>query len=129
MRSAWIWLSTIPITDFFMVLSFFAASRSLADFQLTVDVPGHAPGCSFDCAAFGVGFDRAAQRDLAVNGDDFDVLGGERQRLVFHQVLPDLLGDLAIRLAGSLIHGSERGAVLIALIDLRIVRLRARSRR
>ena len=36
-------------------------------------------GSGFDRAAFGLGLDRTAQRDLAVDGDDLDVLGSERQ--------------------------------------------------
>src|SRR6478609_4187740 len=115
MRSAWICVSTMAITDFFMVFV-----SLLADFQLTIDfaaVPGCSPCRSLDRAAFGLGLHRAAQRDLAVDGDDFDVLGGERERLVLHQILADLLRDVAIRGARPLIHRRQIGAVSIALVD------------
>src|SRR3954468_23813026 len=103
MRSAWIWVSTMPMTDFFMLPSF----ASLADFQLTIHLRERAcrsPSVGLDRAAFCLGDDRTAQRDLAIDGDDLDVLGREGQRFVLHQRLSDLLSDLAIRFATSLIH-------------------------
>src|SRR6187431_1455423 len=109
MRSAWIWVSTMPMTDFFMLPSF----ASLADFQLTIHLCASArdsPRRGFDRAALGLGFHRPAQGDLAVDGDDLDVLGREGQRLVAHQVLADLLGDLEIGSAASLVHRRQRGA-------------------
>src|SRR6187549_2640896 len=110
----------MPMTDFFMLPSF----ASLADFQLTIHLCERAcssPSVRFDRAAFGLGDDRAAQCDLAVDGDDLDVLGREGQGLILHQRLPYLLSDLAIRFAASLIHRCERGAAAIAGVDPRVV--------
>src|SRR5882724_3469213 len=108
----------MPITDFFMLSApLFGYFEVVVDLSLAYNCAGRAA----DRDALGLVVYRAAQGDLAVQGDDFYVLRAERQRAVGHHCLPDLLADFAVRVTGPLIRRSERRPAAVARVDPRVV--------
>src|SRR4051812_43731983 len=59
----------------------------------------------------------ATERDHTLHGDDLDVLGRHRERVVLDHALTDLLGDAEINLAIALVARRER-RLLISLVLL-----------
>ena len=66
---------------------------------------------------FAVAVNRAAQGDLAVRGDNLDVLRIDRQGVLLANFPPDLASDLQVGLAGALIDRGHRRIGLITNAD------------
>src|SRR5436190_23122993 len=84
MRIAWDSVFAIQNTDvfdmMFLLSCFVFLLRIRFHFELIfyVRLARDSLGEHYDAGLFPVAFDRAAQRNLAVHGDDFDIPGGHR---------------------------------------------------
>src|SRR5271165_75002 len=94
-----------------------------SDCKLVCDIvfAGDGNRLGFDVRLFVVGADGAAQRHLAVLGDDLDVMGVGRKSGVLMNSLPNLLCDRAVGGIHLLLVGCRR---CLILIHLGIVRCR-----
>src|SRR4029434_770870 len=104
------------------------------NFQLIVDLldAGNLLRLRNDFRLLGVVVDRTAQRHHAAGGDDLHVVGVGREAVIGDDRLPDLLGDVEVRLVLRLVARRERIAAAVADVLSGIVGrvvLRPRQRR
>ena len=88
---------------------------------LTLSLPGDFDGLGFDRLLLLVGAHRALERHLAVDGDDLDVVGVGRQRVVLGERAANLLRQLTVG-GGFLLLIRRHGTFgAVALVDLGVV--------
>ena len=87
-----------------------------------VKIAGYLDSLGENSLHFHVGSDRSFKGDHAVLRDDFDVVGVHGERFVGHERTPDLGSEFPIGGVHLLLVGGGLAALLVALVDARVIR-------